>query len=207
MRRYPFRLAVLLGLFFSAIVSGGEPEKVGIVKGLITIGGKPTADAIVSVEGLPEENLKSQLADQKSKKVLIDQRDMKFVPRVLPVVIGTTVDFPNHDKTFHNVFSTSEARKFDLGLYPPGKNRSATFDKTGVVKILCNVHPDMEAFIVVVGHTYFSATDKRGNYQVKSLPLGKYRLQVWHPDFETQVLPFELVREGEVLGMDLDLKK
>ena len=137
----------------------------------------------------------------------MDQREMKFIPRVLPVVVGTTVDFPNNDKSFHNVFSNSDAKKFDLGLYPSGKSRSVTFDTTGVVKILCNVHPDMEAFIVVVGHTYFSATGKRGNYQVNAVPLGKYRLEVWHPEFGAQVLPFELVRGDEVLAIDLDLKK
>lgn len=207
MRRYSLQLVVLLGLFFPAIVSGGEPGKVGIVKGLITIGGKPTADAVVSVEGVLEAKLETRNSKLKTSKEVMDQRDMKFVPRVLPVVVGTTVDFPNNDKSFHNVFSTSDAKKFDLGLYPPGKSRSVTFDKVGVVKIMCNVHPDMEAFIVVKGHPYFSAADRRGSYQISSLPLGKYRLQVWHPEFGAQVLPFELVREGEVLAIDVDLKK
>jgi len=207
MRRYSLQLAVLLGLFFPVIVSGGEPGKVGIVKGLITIGGKPTADAVVSVEGLVQGNLKSQISDLKSIRAMMDQRDMKFLPRVLPVVVGTTVDFPNNDKTFHNVFSTSEAKKFDLGLYPSGKSRSVDFDKPGVVKILCNVHPDMEAFVVVKGHPYYATTDARGNYRLNGVPLGKYRLEVWHPDFGTRLVPFELVREGEVLAIDVDLKK
>lgn len=137
----------------------------------------------------------------------MDQRDMKFVPRVLPVVVGTTVEFPNNDKTFHNVFSNSDAKKFDLGLYPAGKARSVTFDKPGVVKILCNVHPDMEAFIVVKSHSYYAATDARGNYRLNGVPLGKYRLEVWHPEFGTKSVPFELVREDEVLGLNVDLKK
>lgn len=206
MKRHAFYLTILFGFLFHALALAGE-AKTGIVKGIITIGGKPTADAVVSVEGLTQKKLEAQDSKLKTNKAMMDQRDMKFVPRVLPVVVGTTVEFPNNDKTFHNVFSTSEAKKFDLGLYPPGKARSVTFDKPGVVKILCNVHPDMEAFIAIVGHSYFSATDKRGNYQVGSLPLGKYRLQVWHPDFGTQVVPFELVREGEVLAIDVDLKK
>jgi plastocyanin len=207
MRRHSFGSAVLLGLFFPAIVFSSEAGKIGVVKGAITIGGKPTSDAVVSVEGILSGQLKTQDSKLKTIKAVIDQRDMKFLPRVLPVLVGTTVDFPNNDKTFHNVFSTSEAKKFDLGLYPAGKSRSVVFDKSGVVKILCNVHPNMEAYVVVKDHSYFAASDKRGNYQVKALPLGKYRLEVWHPEFGAQVLPFELVREGEVLAIDVDLKK
>lgn len=94
-----------------------------------------------------------------------------------------------------------------MGLYASGKSRSLTFDKPGLVSVLCNVHPNMEAYIVVLGHPYFSATDKRGNYQVKALPLGKYRLEVWHPEFGARIEPFNLVRDGEVLAIDIDLKK
>ena len=136
----------------------------------------------------------------------MDQRDLKFVPRVLAVLAGTEVEFPNNDKTFHNVYSSSEAKKFDLGLYAPGKSRSAKFEKAGVAKILCNVHPSMEAYVVAKSHPYYGATDSRGNYSVTGVPLGKFRLEVWHPDFGTKVLPFELVRDGEVLALDVEMK-
>ena len=198
---------VLLGVIFPVVVFGAEPVKVGVVKGSITIGGRPTPDAVVSIEGLPAKYLKSQISNLKSKKGLMDQRELRFVPRVLAVQVGAVVEFPNNDKTFHNVFSTSEAKKFDLGLYAPGKSRSVTFDKAGVVKILCNVHPSMEAYVVVKGHSYFVVTDSRGNYSLSRVPLGKYRLEVWHPEFGTKVLPFELVRDGEVLALDMELKK
>lgn len=207
MRRHSFGSAVLLGLFFPTIVLSGEAGKIGVVKGAITIGGKPTSDAVVSVEGILSGQLKTQDSRLKTIMALMDQRDTKFIPRVLAVMAGATVDFPNNDKTFHNVFSTSEAKKFDLGLYPPGKSRSVVFDKSGVVRILCNVHPNMEAFIVVIERPYFSAADKQGRYQISAVPLGKYRLEIWHPEFGTQVLPFELVRAGEVLAIDVDLKK
>jgi len=198
---------VAFGLVFPAIALGAESAKTGVVKGSITIGGRPTPDAVVSVEGLPEKYLKSQISNLKSKKGLMDQRELKFVPRVLAVQVGAVVEFPNNDKTFHNVFSTSEAKKFDLGLYPSGKSRSVTFDKAGVVKILCNVHPSMEAYVVVKGHSYFVVTDSRGNYSLSGVVLGKYRLEVWHPEFGTREAPFELVREGEVLALDMELKK
>lgn len=98
-----------IGLLLPAIIYSAEPARTGIVKGTVTIGGRPTADVVVSIEGLPLESIKAQTSDAKSKKAVLDQRDMKFIPHVLPVLSGTSVNFPNNDKTFHNVFSTSEA--------------------------------------------------------------------------------------------------
>jgi plastocyanin len=190
-----------------ALAFGGEAAKTGIVKGTISVGKKSVSDVVVdvvvSVEGVPQ----IQNSKVKTTKAVMDQKDMKFVPRVLAVVAGTTVDFPNNDNTWHNVFSTSEPKEFDLGLYPPGKSRSVTFDTPGVVKILCNVHPAMEAYVVVKNHPSFVMADRRGNYQIKAIPLGKYRLEVWHPEFSKREIPFEIVREGEVLAIDADLKK
>lgn len=196
-----------LGLILPLLAFGGEAGKVGIVKGTITIAGRPTSDAVVSVEGLPTQALSSQRSALSSKKAEMDQREMKFVPRVLAVIEGATVSFPNNDKTWHNVYSKSEAKEFDLGLYPAGEARSVTLDKPGVVRILCNVHPNMEAYIVVKNHPYFSAPDKRGNYRLTRVPLGQHRLEIWHPEFGTRTEPFSLVREGEVLAIDIDLKK
>lgn len=207
MKWYSFWALTLFGLFLHAMAFGGEAVKTGIVKGSITVGGRPTSDVVVSIEGISKENLKFQISDQKPEPALIDQQDMKFVPHVLPVLVGTSVEFANNDKTFHNVFSTSEAKRFDLGLYSPGRRRTVTFDKSGLVRILCHVHPNMEAYVVVKEHPYFAVTDKRGNYQISAVPLGKYRLEIWHPDFGTRVVPVELVREGEVLAIDLDFKK
>jgi plastocyanin len=206
MIRYLFSIAALAAACFSAIAFAGEPAKTGIIKGTITIGGRPTADAVVSVEGVPQEQNKTQLSGGKPKAVM-EQKDLKFIPRVLAVLVQTTVDFPNQDKTFHNVYSNSEAKKFDLGLYPSGKSRSVTFDKAGVVKILCNAHPNMEAYVVVKNHPYFAVADARGNYSLNGIPLGKYRVEVWHPELGTRTTPVELVREGEVLAINVDLKK
>jgi plastocyanin len=207
MRSSRFWSLALLGLFLPGLASSAESAAAGIIKGTITVGGRPTSDAVVSVEGLPQEKGKSQKAKGKSDNAVMDQREMKFVPRVLPVLAGAKVDFPNNDKTFHNVFSTSEAKKFDLGLYSSGESRSVTFDKPGVVKILCNVHPSMEAYIVVKGHPNFAAADLKGNYRLNGVPLGRYRIEIWHPEFGMKAVSFNLAREGEVLGIDVDLKK
>jgi len=207
MKWHAKRAVSLLGFLVPLLVFGGEATKTGIIKGTITIGGKPTTDAVVSVEGLPQENLKSQISNLKSKKAVMDQREVKFIPRVLPVLVGTTVSFPNNDKPWHNVFSKSESKPFDLGLYPAGETRSVAFDKAGVARILCNVHPNMEGYVVVKSHPYFAAPDKRGNYRINAVPLGQYRLEVWHPDLGTKMVSFNLVREGEVLTLNVDLKK
>jgi plastocyanin len=206
MRRCPLWVAALCGVLISATAFAGEAAKTGIIKGTITIAGRPAADVVVSVEGVPQEKNKTQLSGGKPKAVM-EQKDLKFIPRVLAVVAGTTVEFPNNDKTFHNVFSNSEAKKFDLGLYPSGKSRSVTFDKPGVVKILCNAHPNMEAYIVVKNHPYFIVPDSRGNYTLSGVPLGKYRVEVWHPELGTRQASIELVSEGEVLDINFDLKK
>ena len=198
---------VAFGVVYPAVALGAGSAKTGVVKGGITIGGRPTSDVVVSVEGLAQGKVKTQDTKLKTAKALMDQREVRFVPRVLAVLVGTTVEFPNNDKTFHNVFSTSEAKRFDLGLYAPGKSRSVVFDKAGVVRILCNVHPSMEGYVVVKGHPYYAVTDSRGNYSLNGVPLGKYRLEVWHPELGTREVSFELVREGEVLTLDVELKK
>ncbi|MEE9610087.1 MAG: methylamine utilization protein, partial [Desulfatiglandales bacterium] len=167
MRQYRFWLLTLFGLFLSAIAFGSDGSgKAGTVKGTITIGGRPASGVVVSIEGLPTEHLKSQVSNLESERAVIDQRDGKFIPRVIPVMVGTRVNFPNNDVVWHNVFSTSEAKKFDLGLYPPGNTRNVTFDKPGVVRILCNVHPDMEVYLVVKEHPFFAVSDTRGNYRL-----------------------------------------
>lgn len=205
-RRYLGAVA-LAALFMAPAVRAGEAAKVGIVKGTVTVRGKPTPDVVVSLEGVAPETVKAQISAAGPRKAVLDQRNMKFVPFVLPVLVGTTVDFPNNDKSWHNVYSKSEAKKFDVGLYAPGKSRNVTFDKPGVIRILCNVHPSMEAFIVVKEHPYFAAPDRSGNYRLNDVPVGKYRLQVWHPQLGTSETGVEVVREGEVVNINFDLKK
>ena len=208
MKPYRLLLLPLFGLFFSAIALGdGGSGNTGTVKGTITLDGSPAAGIVVSIEGLPTKYIKSHVANMVPKRAVIDQRDKKFIPHVLPVLEGTTVDFPNNDNTWHNVFSTSEINKFDLGLYPSGDHRSVTFSKPGVVRILCNVHPNMEAYVVVKGHPFFAVSDTRGNYRLAAVPVGRYRLEIWHPELGTKVVPFHLTRVGEVLVVDMDLKR
>jgi plastocyanin len=110
----------------------------------------------------------------------LDQRDMVFRPLVLPVVVGTTVDFPNSDPLFHNVFSLSAPKEFDLGKYPKGQHRSVTFDKEGVVSVYCEIHSYMFATILVLQNPYFSQPDQGGDFEIADVPRGTYQLSFWY---------------------------
>ena len=208
MTRLYMAIIALSALLFSTAASAADvAAKVGIVKGTVTIAGKPTSDVVVSVEGVPQAKLETRNAKLKTPKAVMDQRDLKFIPTTLAVVVGSSVEFPNHDKSWHNVYSKGGAKDFDLGLYAPGKSRSVTFDKPGVDRILCNAHPNMEAFIVVKEHPFFATADMKGNYRIDAIPLGKYRITVWHPELGTTEAGVELVREGQVSAIDFDLRK
>ena len=198
-------IGLLVGLPSAA--RAADASGFGVVKGTITIGGKPATDAVVSIEGLSQDQIKTQMAQTKARKKIIDQRNLKFTPTVVVIMAGETVDFPNNDKAWHNVYSKGGANDFDLGLYAAGKTRSQKFDKTGVSRILCNAHPNMEAFVVVKDHPFFSATDNRGNYEIKSVPLGKVRVDIWSPNVDLKSDSVEIVRDGQVVALNIDLKK
>jgi plastocyanin len=109
----------------------------------------------------------------------IDQRNETFVPHVLAILAGTTVDFPNNDLTYHNVFSLSRPKSFDLGRYAVGKSKSVRFDKPGIVRVFCEIHSHMSAFILVFAHRYFAVTDLDGSYRIDGVPPGNYSVFVW----------------------------
>lgn len=110
----------------------------------------------------------------------ITQKDERFIPHVLPIVQGTTVDFPNEDEFFHNVFSLSGPRRFDLPKYPAGSSRSVTFPKTGVVNVFCHIHADMSAVILVLDNPYYTAPAENGRFALAGVPPGDYVLVAWH---------------------------
>ena len=190
-----------------SVMLGADASGVGIVKGTITSGGKPVAGAVVSIEGLSKEQVKARMSMHKPQRQMIDQRNLEFIPMVVAIMVGESVDFPNNDKSWHNVYSKGGANDFDLGLYPPGKTRSKKFDRPGVSRILCNAHPAMEAFVVVKDHPFFSVADSRGNYQIENVPLGKVLVQTWYPNIGVGSETVEIVRDGEVFALNVELKK
>ena len=116
--------------------------------------------------------------------VVLDQVHLEFVPHVLPVVVGTTVAFPNHDEVPHNVYSSSPPKIFNMGIYPKGASRSITFDQPGEVRLLCNIHPHMSAYVLVLEQPYFTVPAKDGSFSLKDLPAGKYKITVWNEKYK-----------------------
>lgn len=110
------------------------------------------------------------------------QINQSFEPRVLGIPVGATVDFPNKDVVFHNVFSYSKTKRFDLGYYGQNKSKSVRFDKPGLVKVFCDIHSNMAAFIFVVPTPYVTQAADDGTYLIPDIPNGTYTLKVWHPD-------------------------
>jgi len=110
---------------------------------------------------------------------VLDQRQETFVPYVLPILVGTTVSFPNNDPFYHNVFSLSKTARFDLGRYPMGRSKTVRFDHPGIVRVFCEIHSHMSAFIVVLSHPYFAATGADGRYRIENVPPGEYDVVVW----------------------------
>ncbi len=138
--------------------------------------------------------------------VVIDQTDKTFHPHVTVIPTGTTVDFPNNDRVFHNVFSLSRARKFDLGLYKSGTSKSVTFEQAGVVDIYCNIHPEMSAKVLVVGTTHYAVTGPDGAFALDGVPPGTYSYMAWQADGE----PVEgqvRVEAGGMTALTLELRE
>src|SRR5687767_11211712 len=112
--------------------------------------------------------------------VAIRQKDENFIPRVVAVPVGSVVEFPNDDPIYHNVFSLSRARPFNLGRYPRGKSKSQRFDQPGVVKVFCDIHSHMSATVMVFNHPWFAVPDEKGNYELPGLPAGEREIVAWH---------------------------
>jgi hypothetical protein len=109
----------------------------------------------------------------------MDQRNETFVPHLLAVTTGTVVDFPNSDRIYHNVFSLSKVARFDLGRYAVGRSKAVRFDRPGIVRVFCDIHSHMNAFILVFSHPFFAVTDTEGRYRIDRVPRGTYSVIAW----------------------------
>lgn len=131
----------------------------------------------------------------------MNQQNETFVPHILAIVAGTTVEFPNSDRTYHNVFSLSKTKPFDLGRYAAGKSKSVRFDRPGIVRVFCDIHSHMSAYILVFAHRYFVVTDEAGNYRLENVPPGTYTVVAWNESVPQESRRI-VVPEG---GGDLEL--
>ena len=166
-------------------------------------GVKHSGDAVIYIESIPGKKFASP-----KEHASMDQKNLTFIPHVMPVLAGTTVDFLNSDDVLHNVFSPDKcAEKFNLGSWPKGKTKSYTFNEAGCQPVLlCNVHPEMEAFIVVLETPYYAVSAKDGSYTVKDVPPGKYTLKIWHEKLKPQTVSVQVPEKGSVT-VDFELHK
>jgi plastocyanin len=168
----------LFALAFSG-VAVSAPSQTGAVKGAITVlaNGAPKADrskVVVYLEHVPGD-------PPKPKNASIRQIEKQFDPPLTVVVKGTTIDFPNEDKIFHNVFSVSRPARFDLGLYKSGTAKSVEMKRPGVVDVYCNIHPDMVAKVKILENAFYTITTKSGAFTIDGVPPGEYPIVAWLP--------------------------
>jgi plastocyanin len=132
--------------------------------------------SVVYLESAP----RAAFEPDEDRRARLNQREERFVPHVLAITAGTWVDFPNTDRTYHNVFSLSKGNEFNLGRYASGRSRAVRFDRPGIVRVFCEIHSHMSAFILVFAHRFFAVTDDDGRYRIDGVPPGPYTLAVWN---------------------------
>lgn len=176
-----FRTSLMLALIISLCGAAWAGEITGKVSGM-------KGHSVVYVDTIAGKTFPAP-----KEHPVMNQKGLLFVPHILAVQQGTTVEFLNSDTVQHNVFWSSigndKKAGHNMGTWPKGEKRPFTFDKPGVVPLLCNVHPDMGAFVVVSPTPYFAETDDAGNYTIKGVPDGSYKLVVWHEGAKEQSKP------------------
>lgn len=163
---------VFLSALVAATLSQVAPAPVDL-SGVVEAGGNPVAEAIVWIDAPGPRR------SGKASEAVLNQRDVQFAPRVLAVQLGTRVRFPNSDRVFHNVFSYHDGTRFDLGLYPVGAVKEVPFDRPGLSRIFCNIHPNMAAYVVAVDSPYFAVSDASGQFSIASVVPRSYSYHAW----------------------------
>jgi len=212
-------VAAVLGL---ALMIDKEPaaQGAGSVRGRVTIGipvtaKRPTSTysrSITAVALAPESERRHVVVYVKdaprtpapAMRAEIRQRNENFVPRVVAITVGSTVDFPNDDPIYHNVFSLSRTKTFDLGRFPKGKSRGERFDKPGVVRVFCQIHSHMSATVMVFDHPWFAIPDEAGNFDLSGVPSGMHEITAWHERLGDTTLPLR-VEPGRPATIDFVL--
>ncbi|HEY5944212.1 MAG TPA: hypothetical protein VIV40_01915, partial [Kofleriaceae bacterium] len=167
--------------------------KVGMLAGNLKIDGKaPPGLGVVMLTPVKGGGKK-----RVAKTRVIEQRGKEFAPHVMAIPVGSTVSFPNFDQIYHNVFSLSKSKAFDLGMYKNGETREMKFDKPGIIRLGCNLHAAMSAYLIVVEAPHYVVVDKDGKFNFKALAPGKYKVQVWN-EFAGEPMTSEVeIKEGD----------
>ena len=176
------KIAARAAVAASLILALAGASQANEIKGKVSVQGIKSAENIaVYVDAIPDKKF-----DLPTQHVLVDQKKMAFLPHVVAVQQGTTIDFLNSDAVGHNVYwpsiSGNKKLSHNLGTWPKGEKKSFQFNDPGAASLLCNVHPEMSGYVVVVPTPYFAVTDKDGNFEIKNIPAGKYTLKTWSED-------------------------
>ena len=158
----------------------------------------PRRQSVVYLEVAPREAFEGASGN----RATVDQRGEAFVPHIVAVVAGTDVDFPNSDETYHNVFSLSPVGAFDLGRYAAGRSKSVRFDRPGIVRVFCDIHSHMSAFVLVFGHRFYAVTAADGRYRLDDVPPGRYTVTAWHERFGTVSRSVQIPEDGRDVDLD-----
>lgn len=173
--RVALALAAVAALAVPRAVAAPEHEA---LTGRAVAGGRPAADVVVWLDA-------PAMPHPQERRFVMHQRNMQFVPRVLVAPVGSTIDLPNNDRVFHNVFSYTNGKPFDLGLYPTGASKRITLDRPAVNRLYCNIHPHMAAYIVAVDSPYYTTSDRTGRFAIRDVPAGRYTYHAWRSGAET----------------------
>lgn len=176
------------------------------VAGLGTLAPRRAPDRRRSVVYL-EPGPRAAFDEVEGPRALMDQRDEAFVPHVLAVAAGTAVAFPNSDETYHNVFSLSQVGSFDLGRYAAGRSKSVRFERPGIVRVFCDIHSHMSAFILVFGHRFFAVTDEEGGYRIDDVPAGSYTVVAWNDVMQRESREISIPEEGGEVELNFVLDR
>jgi plastocyanin len=186
---------LLLLVAILLVTAAVSPAAAGEIRGTVTApGAKHAGDAVIFVD-----KLEGKTFPPPEKHPVVDQKNLTFIPHVLPVLLGTTVEFLNSDDVLHNVFCPDKcAGKFNLGTWPKGRQKSYTYTQPCVSMLLCNVHPEMEGYVVVVETPYFVVSEKKGGYVIPNVPAGTYTLKIWHQKLKAAAVKVTVPAEGSV---------
>jgi plastocyanin len=192
------RLTSIVALVVAALGSGLAAQRTGVITGTVTLTASRRVPLGASAYGRRGVPPKAAAVGAETRKVVvflsgvkptvppapmrvsIVQKGEQFIPPVAAVTAGSIVEFPNQDPYFHNVFSLSRARSFDLGRYPSGESRSRSLPHTGIVKVFCDIHSHMSALIMVLDHAWFTIPSDAGTFTLPPAPAGDYTLVAWH---------------------------
>lgn len=188
----------------------------GTITGTVKVKGLRSAENIM----VYLDKVEMPVAAGDNTHFVMNQKNLSFFPHIMPIPVGSTVEFPNNDKVDHNVFSLSRTSPFNLGSYKPEESKSIRFDKAGIIELRCDVHAEMIAYIMVLKNPYIALTDSKGQFRIpdpkwaadaglpviEDLPAGSYRLKIWHEKLRPVAQQVTVPEKGEAT-VELNAKR